>query len=116
LNERHYGALQGKNKEETRVELGAEQYLLWRRSFAVPTPEDLVTDLAHDPRYRNLAREETRTTSRDPRGCALATSPTRVMAPLRVYSVVLYPTSRAVRHQSGPFATNDGLIRMRRAQ
>ena len=57
LNERHYGALQGKNKEETRAELGAEQYLLWRRSFDVPPPEDLVTDLACDPRYSNLARE-----------------------------------------------------------
>jgi 2,3-bisphosphoglycerate-dependent phosphoglycerate mutase len=57
LNERHYGALQGKNKEETRAEFGSEQYLLWRRSFDIPPPEDLATDLARDPRYRNLARE-----------------------------------------------------------
>lgn len=57
LNERHYGALQGKNNEQTRAELGEEQYLPWRRSFDVPPPEDVVTDLAHDPRHRNLARE-----------------------------------------------------------
>jgi 2,3-bisphosphoglycerate-dependent phosphoglycerate mutase len=57
LNERHYGALQGKNKEETRAEFGSEQYLLWRRSFDIPPPEDFATDLARDPRYRNLARE-----------------------------------------------------------
>jgi 2,3-bisphosphoglycerate-dependent phosphoglycerate mutase len=54
LNERHYGALQGRNKEETQAEFGAEQYLLWRRSFDVPPPEDLITDLAHEPRYRDL--------------------------------------------------------------
>mgnify|MGYP004504531117 CR=1 FL=1 len=32
LNERHYGALQGLNKDETREKYGAEQVLLWRRS------------------------------------------------------------------------------------
>jgi 2,3-bisphosphoglycerate-dependent phosphoglycerate mutase len=54
LNERHYGALQGKNKEQTRAELGEEQYLLWRRSFDVPPPKDLESRLSIDPRYRDL--------------------------------------------------------------
>jgi 2,3-bisphosphoglycerate-dependent phosphoglycerate mutase len=38
LNERHYGALQGKNKKETLEEYGEEQFMLWRRSFDVPPP------------------------------------------------------------------------------
>ena len=33
LNERHYGALQGKNKKEIRDEYGDEQFMLWRRSY-----------------------------------------------------------------------------------
>ena len=57
LNERHYGALQGKNKEETRLEFGDEQYMLWRRSYDVPPPPlDPASELsaARDPRYRTL--------------------------------------------------------------
>jgi len=38
LNERHYGALQGKNKKEIRDEYGDEQFMLWRRSYDVPPP------------------------------------------------------------------------------
>ncbi|MGM0386531.1 MAG: phosphoglyceromutase [Actinomycetota bacterium] len=38
LNERHYGALQGKNKKEVRDEYGEEQFMLWRRSYDVPPP------------------------------------------------------------------------------
>ena len=38
LNERHYGALQGKNKKETLEAYGEEQFMLWRRSFDVPPP------------------------------------------------------------------------------
>lgn len=38
LNERYYGELQGKNKEETRVKFGAEQVHIWRRSYDVPPP------------------------------------------------------------------------------
>ena len=38
LNERHYGALQGKNKAQTRQEFGEEQFMLWRRSYDVPAP------------------------------------------------------------------------------
>jgi len=36
LNERHYGALQGLNKQETAEKYGAEQVLAWRRSYDVP--------------------------------------------------------------------------------
>lgn len=39
LNERHYGDLQGKNKEQTAKEFGAEQVHIWRRSFDVPPPK-----------------------------------------------------------------------------
>ena len=40
LNERHYGALQGLNKDETRKKYGDEQVKLWRRSYDI-TPPDL---------------------------------------------------------------------------
>jgi 2,3-bisphosphoglycerate-dependent phosphoglycerate mutase len=55
LNERHYGALQGKNKAQTRVEFGDEQFMLWRRSYDVPPPPLDPGELAADPRYRDLA-------------------------------------------------------------
>ena len=38
LNERHYGALQGKDKTQVREEFGQEQFMLWRRSYSVPPP------------------------------------------------------------------------------
>ena len=38
LNERHYGDLQGMNKDETRAKHGKEQVRIWRRSFDVPPP------------------------------------------------------------------------------
>jgi len=38
LNERMYGDLQGKNKDEARAEFGEEQVHIWRRSFDVPPP------------------------------------------------------------------------------
>lgn len=47
LNERHYGALQGLNKDETRKTYGEEQVRLWRRSYDVRPP--LLTK--DDPRY-----------------------------------------------------------------
>ena len=50
LNERHYGALQGLNKDETRDKYGEEQVKLWRRSYDV-TPPDLSSD---DPRYLSM--------------------------------------------------------------
>ena len=61
LNERHYGALQGLNKDETRKKYGDEQVLLWRRSATVRPPELELTDPRYpgnDPKYSNLIKEE----------------------------------------------------------
>ena len=56
LNERHYGALQGKNKAQTRQEYGDEQFMLWRRSYDVPPPiaDDDPYSQSADPRYALL--------------------------------------------------------------
>jgi len=57
LNERHYGALQGKDKKATLAEYGEEQFMLWRRSFDVPPPPIAAGDeysQAGDPRYADL--------------------------------------------------------------
>jgi 2,3-bisphosphoglycerate-dependent phosphoglycerate mutase len=54
LNERHYGALQGKDKKQIRDEYGEEQFMLWRRSYDVPPPEiELGSQYSQDadPRY-----------------------------------------------------------------
>ena len=53
LNERHYGSLQGLNKAETAEKYGAEQVLIWRRSYAVPPPKLDMNDERH-PRFDNL--------------------------------------------------------------
>ncbi len=57
LNERHYGALQGKDKAEVRAEFGHEQFMLWRRSYDVPPPplpaDDSYSQVG-DPRYADL--------------------------------------------------------------
>ena len=60
LNERHYGALQGLNKQQTTEKYGAEQVKLWRRSYDVRPPEMRVSDEhhpSHDPRYAELPPE-----------------------------------------------------------
>ncbi|MDZ7578889.1 MAG: phosphoglyceromutase [Candidatus Nanopelagicales bacterium] len=61
LNERHYGALQGKNKKGTMEEFGEEQFMLWRRSYDTPPPpidpEDPYAQ-THDDRYARLAPEQ----------------------------------------------------------
>jgi 2,3-bisphosphoglycerate-dependent phosphoglycerate mutase len=60
LNERHYGALQGKNKAQTREEFGDEQFMVWRRSYDVPPPplpDDHPLSQAADPRYAHLPPE-----------------------------------------------------------
>ena len=57
LNERHYGALQGKNKKETLEQYGETMFMTWRRSFDVPPPPQPVDDefsQAHDPRYADI--------------------------------------------------------------
>ena len=54
LNERHYGALQGKDKKAIRDEYGDEQFMLWRRSYSTPPPEiELGSEFSQDqdPRY-----------------------------------------------------------------
>jgi len=60
LNERHYGALQGKNKKQTLEEFGEEQFMLWRRSYDTPPPplpDDDEFSQAADPRYAQLPPE-----------------------------------------------------------
>ncbi len=54
LNERHYGALQGKDKKQVRDEFGEEQFMLWRRSYDVPPPAiEAGSEFSQDgdPRY-----------------------------------------------------------------
>jgi len=60
LNERHYGALQGKDKAATRREFGDEQFMLWRRSYDVPPPpipDDDQYSQSRDVRYADLPPE-----------------------------------------------------------
>ncbi|MFT4306294.1 MAG: phosphoglyceromutase [Microbacterium sp.] len=66
LNERHYGALQGKDKAQTLEEFGPEQFKLWRRSFDVPPPplpDDSEFSQVDDPRYVGIDGEVPRTES-----------------------------------------------------
>ena len=61
LNERHYGALQGLNKDETKEKYGEEQVKLWRRSADVRPPELTIDDERYpgnDPKYKDLSNEE----------------------------------------------------------
>ncbi len=64
LNERHYGALQGKDKKQTLDEYGEEQFMLWRRSFDTPPPpldDSSEFSQAGDPRYADLGEDLPRT-------------------------------------------------------
>ena len=54
LNERHYGDLQGKNKDETREQFGAEQVQIWRRSYATPPPPLAKPAALIDRRYAEV--------------------------------------------------------------
>ncbi|MFZ0216886.1 MAG: phosphoglyceromutase [Candidatus Dormiibacterota bacterium] len=57
LNERHYGALQGRNKAQVRERYGDEQFMTWRRSYATPPPPlepNAEHSQFHDPRYASL--------------------------------------------------------------
>ena len=57
LNERHYGALQGKDKAATLAEYGEAQFKLWRRSFDVPPPpiaDDNQYSQANEAKYAEL--------------------------------------------------------------
>jgi 2,3-bisphosphoglycerate-dependent phosphoglycerate mutase len=60
LNERHYGALQGKNKKEILEQFGDEQFMIWRRSYDVPPPpiaDDDPFAQTGDPRYAGLGED-----------------------------------------------------------
>ena len=61
LNERHYGALQGLNKDETKLKYGEEQVHLWRRSAEVRPPKLSIDDPRYpgnDPKYQDLRIDE----------------------------------------------------------
>lgn len=60
LNERHYGALQGLNKDETKTKYGKNQVLLWRRSVDVRPPALTLDDPrfpGNDPKYKDIPKE-----------------------------------------------------------
>ncbi|MGI8536110.1 MAG: phosphoglyceromutase [Mycobacteriales bacterium] len=60
LNERHYGALQGKDKKATLEEYGEQQFMLWRRSYDTPPPaiaDDDEWSQTGSPAYADLADE-----------------------------------------------------------
>jgi 2,3-bisphosphoglycerate-dependent phosphoglycerate mutase len=60
LNERHYGALQGKDKKQTLEQFGEEQFMLWRRSYDTPPPPietGSEWDNSTDERYAKLAKD-----------------------------------------------------------
>lgn len=60
LNERHYGALQGKDKAQTLAEFGEEQFMLWRRSYDTPPPpleDGAEWSQSADPRYATIPPE-----------------------------------------------------------
>lgn len=64
LNERHYGALQGKDKTAIREEFGEEQFMVWRRSYDTPPPpldDSSEWSQAGDPRYEDLGSAIPRT-------------------------------------------------------
>jgi len=61
LNERHYGALQGLNKSQTRELHGDDQVRIWRRSYDIPPPTLEKTDKrwpGHDPRYHDVPESD----------------------------------------------------------
>lgn len=60
LNERHYGALQGKDKAETLEQYGEQQFKTWRRSFDVPPPpidDSSKYSQVNDERYADVPKE-----------------------------------------------------------
>ncbi|UNK45424.1 phosphoglyceromutase [Arthrobacter sulfonylureivorans] len=64
LNERHYGALQGKDKAQIRNEFGEDQFMMWRRSYDTPPPAlDDASEWSqvNDPRYADLGDNVPRT-------------------------------------------------------
>ena len=94
LNERHYGALQGKDKAQTLAEFGEEQFMIWRRSYDTPPPPiDDDNEFANftDPRYAGLPTEARPRTEclKDVLGRALPYWYDRIVPDLRLGKVVL---------------------------
>ncbi len=61
LNERHYGLLQGLNKEETAKKYGEKQVLEWRRSFKTSPPKINIENNNHikkEHKYKNLKTKQ----------------------------------------------------------
>jgi len=61
LNERHYGGLQGLNKQETKDKFGEEQVFEWRRSYATPPPEAtgaFQEEQESDRRYSAIPKDQ----------------------------------------------------------
>ena len=61
LNERHYGDLQGKNKDEVKEQKGEKQLFLWRRSYTGTPPPLAENDERHprfDAKYAKVPLEE----------------------------------------------------------
>ncbi len=91
LNERHYGALQGRDKAGTARSAGAQQVHRWRRSYDVRPPALDASDErfpGHDPRYAALAPTDL------PRTESLADTLARV---LPYWSETVVPQLRAGR-------------------
>ncbi|QCI15979.1 2,3-diphosphoglycerate-dependent phosphoglycerate mutase [Buchnera aphidicola] len=85
LNERHYGELEGLNKDEVIKQYGEEKVLLWRRSFNVSPPKINIKDNrfpGHDRRYAHLNINEI------PLGESLETTSHRVMP---YWNKIIYP-------------------------
>ncbi len=60
LNSNHYGALQGRNKDEVLAEYGERQFMTWRRSFdnaPPPMPAQGEYSQFHDARYTAIPAE-----------------------------------------------------------
>jgi len=65
LNERHYGAFQGRSRAAVRAEFGDEAFLRWRRSYDAAPPPISDDDPSHprrDPRYAEVPPDQLPTT------------------------------------------------------
>ena len=93
LNERHYGALQGKNKKQTLAAYGDEQFMLWRRSYDTPPPPIAADDewaQTDDARYAWLPPEARPATE----GAARLARAGRTRSPTRASTTSAPPTCR----------------------
>ena len=93
LNERHYGALQGKDKAQVRDRFGEDQFMLWRRSYDTPPPplaDDDEFSQVGDPRYADLLETLPRTEClKDVVGRMLPYWYDAIVPDLRAHAVVL---------------------------